>query len=424
MGLGVVGGGVVRALAAKRERIVAQVGRPVSVRRVLVRDVERYREALPPGVALTSDAAELLDDPELQIIVEVMGGDDPAFSYIQKALHKGKHVVTANKDVMARHGPEVLSHAAEHGVSIRFEASVGGGIPIIGPLLQDLSANDITAVNAIINGTTNYMLTRMAHGGLGYAEALAEAQRLGYAEADPSADVDGVDAANKLAILSTLAFRTIVRDTDVYREGIDRLAAADFTYAAELGYVIKLLATSCMAGDDVQARAHPAFLPLDNPLANVDGVYNAVELEGDLVDWAMFQGPGAGSEPTTSAVLGDLLATARQIASGGGAPRPPKLDRDLQIQPIGSLKTKYYLRLRAFDRPGVMARIAQVLGDLEVSLASVMQKEVDLADGLAEIVVTTHAAHEVAVQQAVSRLAALDVVKEVSNVIRIEDGAR
>jgi homoserine dehydrogenase len=421
LGLGVVGSGVARALAEKREAIAAHVGRPVSIVRVLVRDGVKARD-LPGGAPVTTNPDDILKDPAIDIVVEVMGGEEPAFSYIQKSLHAGKHVITANKEVMAKHGPKVLGHAREHGVSIRFEASVGGGIPIIGPLLNDLAGNEITAVNAVINGTTNYMLTRMEEDGVEYEEALAEAKALGYAEADPSADVDGIDAAFKLAILSSLAFRTSVSDADVYREGIGKLGPVDFVYAAELGYTVKLLATSRRVGAGVQARVHPAFLPWDNPLAKVDGVYNAVELEGDLVEWVMFQGPGAGSEPTASAVLGDLLSVARTVATGASAPAPPSLDAGLAVLPMDLLDTKYYMRLRAQDQPGVMAQITKALGDLGVSLASVIQKEVHDED-LAEIVITTHVARESAVQQAVRKLESLDVVTEVSNLVRVEDGA-
>ncbi len=422
MGLGVVGAVVARALAEKADAIEASVGRPVRLTAALVAHPRKRRRDVPAGLRITGEPADILDDPDVDIVVEGIGGEDPAFGHIQRALHNGKHVVTANKEVMAKHGPEVLAHAAEHGVSIGFEASVGGGIPIIGPLLRELAANDISAVNAIINGTTNYMLTRMASDGLEYEDALAQAQRLGYAEADPTSDVDGVDAAYKLAVLSSLAFRTTVRDTDVYREGIRRLAPADFVYAAELGYAVKLVATAKRVGDGLQARVHPAFLPAASPLAKVDGVYNAVELEGDLVDKVMFMGPGAGAGPTTSAVLGDIVAIAQAVATGAQPERRPALDRELRVQPMADLETKYYLRLRANDRPGVMARITRVLGDLHVSLASVIQKEVFDTAGAAEIVITTHTAKESAVQEAVSKLAALDVVLEVSNLVRVEDG--
>ena len=249
MGLGVVGGGVARALADKADAIEASVGRPVRLTAALVEHPRKRRRDVPAGLRITGDPSDILDDPAVDIVVEVIGGEEPAFGHIQRALHHGKHVVTANKEVMAKHGPELLAYAAEHGVSIGFEGSVGAGIPIIGPLLRELAANEIGAVNAIINGTTNYMLTRMASDGLEYADALAAAQRLGYTEADPASDVDGDDAAYKLAILSSLAFRTTVRDTDVYREGIAKLAPADFVYAAELGYAIKLVAIAKRVGD-------------------------------------------------------------------------------------------------------------------------------------------------------------------------------
>ena len=423
LGLGVVGGGVARALASKADSIAASVGKPVRLSAALVAHPRKRRADVPSGLRITTEPGDILDDPLVDIVVEVIGGEWPAADYIQRALDHGKHVVTANKEVMAKHGPEVLAHAAERGLSVGFEGSVGGGIPIIGPLLRELAANDITAVNAIINGTTNYMLTRMARDGLEAAEALAQAQRLGYADPDPASDVEGVDAAYKLAVLSSLAFRTTVRDTDVYREGIGKLAPADFAYAAELGYAVKLVAIAKRVGGALQARVHPAFLPLAYPLAKVDGVYNAVELEGDLVEWAMFQGPGAGERPTTSAVLGDVLSVAHAVATGAPAQRPPALDAGLRVQPMADLETKYYLRLRANDRPGVMAQITRVLGDLGVSLASVIQKEVADEAGVAEIVITTHTARESAVQEAVKSLASLDAVVEVSNLVRVEDGA-
>jgi homoserine dehydrogenase len=423
LGLGTVGGGVAQALAAKQKAIAAHVGCPIRVTHVLVRDALRERR-VAGGAVITSDPDEILDDPDVRIVVEVMGGETPALDYVQRAIHAGKHVVTANKELMAKHGPEILANAAEHHVSVQFEGSVGGGIPIIGPLVRDLLANDITAVNAIINGTTNFMLTSMAGGDLDYASALRRAQELGYAEADPANDVDGIDAAYKLAILASLAFRTRVHADDVYREGIGRLTSADFRYAEELGYVIKLLAIGRRNGSTAQVRVHPALVPAEHPLAKVDGVLNAVELEGDLVGWAMFQGPGAGSDPTASAVVGDILEIARALAGGGCFPVPPALDGDVTLLPMADIETQYYLRLRAADRPGVMAQVAQVLGDRQVSLASVIQKEPPRSDGSAEIVITTHTAREAAVQEAVHAIEGLESVIEVSNLIRIEDGAR
>ena len=424
LGCGTVGTGVAQALSGKEDAFTRYVGCPLRLVGVLVRDLGKARPGLPPEVPLTNRADDLISSPEVAIVIEAMGGEHPALEYIQSALRAGKHVVTANKEVMAKHGPEVIALADENGATVSFEASVGGGIPIVGPLTHDLAANRVSAVNAIINGTTNYMLTRMAQEGVSYEEALAAALDLGYAEADPSDDVDGTDAAYKIAILSSLAFRCTVHEADVFREGIRRLDPVDFIYARELGYVIKLLATSRLVDGAVQARVHPAFISEHHPLAKVDDVYNAVELEGDLVGWAMFQGPGAGAQPTTSAVTGDVLAIARSVARGSAPSAYPEMQERRAIIPVAELETKYYLRLRAYDQPGVMARITGVLGELGVSLASVIQKEIpEDSDTPAEIVITTHKAREHAVQQAVQRLGDLDVVREVSNLVRIEDGS-
>jgi len=430
MGLGVVGTGVINAILEKADALTDHVGAPVQIAKVLVRDLRAKRPDVPKGLSLTTNPADIVDDQGIQVVIEVMGGEYPAYEYIAAALRAGKHVVTANKELMAKRGPELLRIASEHGSALRFEASVGGGIPIIGPLLEDLAANDLSAVNAIINGTTNYMLTRMASDGIDYDTALREARERGYAESDPADDVDGTDAAFKLAILASLAFRTEVRDTDVFREGIRRLTPADFDYAHELGYVIKLVATARKVDGRIQARVHPVFLPNTHPLAKVDGVYNAVELEGDLVDWAMFQGPGAGARPTASAVLADVLAISRSIATGAPPPALPTIGPALPIEPMAELRTGYYIRLRVNDRPGVMAQITTVLGDLNVSLASVIQLATathrdatggDEAAQAAEIVITTHVAKEADVQEAVHRLSALEPVDEVGNLIRVEE---
>ena len=423
LGAGTVGGAVARTLSTETASLTRYAGRPLRLAGVLVRDAAKPRPGLPPDARLTTDPAALPAADDVEIVVEAMGGEQPALGCIEAALRAGKHVVTANKQVMAQHGPELLALASQHGVTLAFEASVGGGIPIIGPLVRDLAANRITAVNAIINGTTNYILTRMAQQGASYADALAEAQANGYAEADPSDDVDGRDAAYKLAILSTLAFRCAVRETDVHQEGIRGLDAADFVYARELGYVIKLLAASRMQDGAVQARVHPAFLPERHPLAKVDGVYNAVELEGDLVGWAMFQGPGAGAAPTASAIIGDVLGIVRASASGGAPPACPDVRERVAVLPLAELETKYYLRVRAYDQPGVMAQITGALGEMGVSLASIIQKEVPEDTGTpAEVVIVTHKARESAVQQAARKLEALPVIWGEPKLVRIEDG--
>ncbi|MBX5492781.1 MAG: homoserine dehydrogenase [Chloroflexi bacterium] len=424
LGLGTVGSGVAQALQTKAASIARRVGRPVVLRRALVRDLARER--VVPRTLLTGDPAEILEDPTIDIVVELLGGEEPAYQYMLAALDHGKLVVTANKEVMAKHGPEVLARAAARGLDVAFEASVGGGIPVIGPFRLDLLANDIQEVTAIINGTTNYILTQMARGGVGYSEALRDAQALGYAEPDPRNDVEGIDAAYKLTILATLAFHARVRPEDVYVEGITRLAAADFRYAHELGYAIKLLAIARQTTRGIELRVHPAFLASTDMLASVDGVYNAVSVEGDLVGRILFYGRGAGAGPTASAVVADVIDLAQRLQAGGGrAPVLPALDTARRLLPISEVWTRYYLRLVVVDRPGVIAQITKVLGDHEISLASVIQKETVEVAGAgevahAEIVLMTHRARESAVQQAVREIAALPVVAQVGSVIRVE----
>ena len=296
LGVGVVGSSVAEALTNQREWIASQVGKPLGLSAALVRTVGKARPfALPPDL-LTTEASEVIEDPRSQIIIELMGGESPAYDYVKRAISLGKHVVTANKEVMAKHGAEILELARERGVHVLFEASVGGGIPVIGPLVRDLSANNISTIRAIINGTTNYILTKMSSEGLDFSTALAQAQDLGYAEADPSSDVEGIDAAYKLSILSNLGFHTRVRSSDVYHEGITHLTARDFRYAQELGYTIKLMALGRREGNHIQVRVHPSFVPQRVIMAKVDGAYNAIEIAADMVGQVFFHGPGAGSQ--------------------------------------------------------------------------------------------------------------------------------
>ena len=423
MGLGVVGSGVAQTLFQKAEAIAAHVGQPVLIQRILVRDPTKGRSLEVPPHLLTSEAQDILDDPKIAIVVEVLGGEYPATDYIYAAIDKGKHVVTANKEVMAKHGPQLLARAAEQGISVLFEASVGGGIPIIGPLRKDLLANEIQSVHAIINGTTNYILTRMSKAGVDFQTALREAQALGYAEPDPTDDVEGIDAAYKLAVLATLAFHTRVKVEDVYHEGITRLEAKDFRYAQELGYTIKLLAMAKREGNALQVRVHPTFISLTHPLANVDGVFNAVEVEGDLAGKVMFHGQGAGSSATSSAVVADIVEIARGITSVVHPVMLPKQESGLVVKSIAELTTQYYLRLSVIDKAGVLAQIARILGELNVSIASVIQKETNSQEGTAEIVITTHLAQEASVQEALAQLARPSVVQEVRNFVRVENGS-
>ena len=421
LGMGVVGGGVASVLVRKSEELARLIGCPATLVGVLVRDLAKHRSNQSAAHLITTNVDDVLGNPDVDIVVEVMGGEKPALDYILRSISQGKHVVTANKEIMARHGPEILSQARTKGVEVLFEASVAGGTPIIAPLLRDLAANEVISINAIINGTTNYILTRMAREGVDFDRALQEAQELGYAEADPTNDVEGIDAAYKLAILSTLAFCGRVNETDVYREGITRLAARDFLFARELGYTIKLMAIASKHEGEVQVRVHPAFVPSDVMIANVDGVLNAVEIETDLAGRVLFHGRGAGSMPTTSAVMADIVSVGRNVWSDVRPPPPVEITDEARVRPMSELETKYYLRLNVADMPGVLAQIAEVLGDLQISIASVIQKETDDVAQRAEIVLMTHRTKEAAMQHALKKLEALPVINEVGNMVRVEE---
>jgi homoserine dehydrogenase len=421
LGLGVVGGGVAKALRGKEETIARQAGSPLEIKGILEQDPAKGQRLNIEPRLLTTEGQKIINNPEIDIVIEVLGGESPAWEYIRDAILTGKHVVTANKEVMAKHGVELLTLAAEHEVNLLYEASVGGGIPLISPLKQDLLANDISAIYAIINGTTNYILTRMGKDGLAFDTALKQAQELGYAEADPSNDINGTDAAYKLAILATLAFHVEVRPEDVYYEGISRLAPRDFRYAQELGYAIKLLAIAKKEEHSLQVRVHPVFIPEDILLAKVDGVFNAVQIEGDLIGKVLFYGEGAGALPTSSAIIADVIYLAQSINLGLSPSFKLWLDRNKAVKPVSEIESRYYLRMTVADRPGVLAQIAKTLGEHLISISSVIQKEVDRMANTAEIVIMTHPANEAAVQKALNEMAALDVVKEISNFIRVED---
>ncbi len=421
LGLGVVGGGVAAALLEQREALAARTGCPLNLKKALVRDPAKPRGvSLPPNL-VTTNPEDVLADPDIGLVVEVMGGISPAAQYLKDALSAGKHVVTANKEVMARQGPELLALARRNRVNLLFEASVGGGIPIVGCLMQELSANRFHSIRSIINGTTNYILTRMAHDHTDFSLALAEAQERGYAEADPTNDVEGIDAVYKLSILAALAFHRRVAPEDIYREGITRLQAQDFRYARELGYAIKSLAIATLEGEKVQARVYPALIPLEDMLAKVDGVYNAVEVEGSLCGRVLFHGQGAGREPTASAVVGDLIEIARTV---GGAPRPaaPAAENGPEgLKSMDDLECKYFIRLTAADQSGVLAQVSRILGEQKISIASVIQKDNNPAAQTAEMVITTHPSREVSLQKALALVADLEVVREISSLLRIEE---
>lgn len=418
-GLGTVGAGVARLLAENAAIIAARAGRPIVVRSVSARERGRDRGIDLAGVTWHEDAVALAADPAVDVVVEVIGGaEGPARALVEAALIAGKPVVTANKAMMAVHGGALAALAERHAVPLAFEAAVAGGIPVIKALREGLAANRIDRIAGILNGTCNYILTAMREHGHEFADVLAEAQRLGYAEADPSFDVDGIDAAHKLAILAALAFGRPVAFSAVHVEGIRHVSATDIAFAGELGYRIKLLGLARRLKDGISARVHPCMVPEASPIARVDGVYNAVVAEGDFVGRVMLQGRGAGAGPTASAVVADLI----DIARGRAAPVWGADARALSDAPsvaIGAHIGAYYLRLMVVDRPGVIADVAAALRDHGVSLESMIQRARSAGEAV-PVVLVTHETEEAAMARALARIAALDAVMEKPTLIRIE----
>ncbi|MBP9949366.1 MAG: homoserine dehydrogenase [Negativicutes bacterium] len=419
LGLGTVGQGIVNVLKENNHEISQKVGFPINIKTVLVRNIEKAK-AFDASLNLTTDFSDIINDAEINIVVEVMGGENPARQYMLQALQAKKHVITANKDVVALHGREMFEAATAHKVDFMFEASVGGGIPIIRPLKQCLTANKITEVMGIVNGTTNYMLTKMSNEGMDYNQVLKEAQEKGYAESDPTADVGGLDAARKLAILSSIAFNTKVSLNDVYVEGITKITPDDIKYAKELGYVVKLLAIAKDNVDNgIEVRVHPAFISNKHPLSSVNDVFNAIYINGNAVGEAMFYGRGAGSLPTASAVVADVIDVARNIVHDMSGRILCTCFEDKKIASIDESISSYYIRLLVKDEPGVLALIAGAFGDQKVSLGSVIQKQ--KLNNQAELVLLTGAISDVNIQKALTNIKSLNVVTEVYNVIRVEE---
>jgi len=425
LGLGNVGSQVVRIIEESAEDLTARIGAPLVLRGVGVRRVADDRGV--PVELLTSDIDGLVSRDDVDVVVELMGPVEPARKAILSALEKGKSVVTANKALMAQSTGE-LAQAAEHAhVDLYFEAAVAGAIPVIRPLTQSLSGDTVLRVAGIVNGTTNYILSEMASTGADYEAALADASALGYAEADPTADVEGYDAAAKAAILASIAFHSRVTADDVYREGITKVTPADFATARALGCTIKLLAICERLTNDegqqrISARVYPALVPLTHPLAAVNGAFNAVVVEAEAAGRLMFYGQGAGGAPTASAVMGDLVMAARNRVQGGRGPRESKYAK-LPISPIGFIPTRYYVSMKVTDRPGVLSAVAAEFGKREVGIAEVRQEGVVDEGGQrcgARIVVVTHEATDAALSDTVAALADLDVVQEVTSVLRLE----
>lgn len=418
LGCGTVGSGVVELLKKNQETIAKRTGTTVVLKKVLEKDTVKCLELGLTEDMIAKDISEIINDDEIDIVVELIGGIEPAFSFITQAMQKGKHVVTANKDLIAVKGKDLFATAEENKVDFYFEASVAGGIPIIYPLKQSLAGNEIKEVIGILNGTTNYILTKMTKEGLDFDEVLKEAQELGYAEADPTADVEGLDAARKIAILSSIAFNSRVTLEDVYVEGITSITATDIKFAAELGYVIKLLAIAKEENGFIQTRVHPAFIPNNHPLAAVNDVFNAVFVRGDAVGEIMHYGRGAGKMPTASAVVGDIIDICRNIQNGISGRIGCTCYDEKHVLDISKMTARFYIRMTVKDRPGVLAGIAGVFGSNNVSIATVLQKEG--TSDMAELILITHEVKEQDLQDSLTVLKGMSIVGSINNVIRLE----
>ncbi len=416
LGAGTVGTGVYALAGMLGDELVNKTGARLEIKRVLVRDVKKKRDGIPDAL-LTDNWQEIVNDDEIDLVIEVMGGVEPAKTYITEAVKAGKQVVSANKDLLAEHGQELLSLAENAGCDLQFEAAVAGAIPIIRPLKQSLSASMLTEIMGIVNGTTNYILTKMSEEGMGYEEALKKATELGYAEADPTADVEGYDAGRKIAIMASLAFNSEVVFSDVYTEGITKITADDVHYAKEFGYVIKLVGVARMCDGQIEVKVHPLLIPDSHPLATVRDSFNAVFVHGDACDDAMFMGRGAGKMPTASAVMGDVVIVMRNMVHDNCGWNGGVAYKKIPVKPIEETKTRYFLRLKVADKPGALANIAGVLGNNDVSIAQAVQKR--SRDGVAELVVITDSVLERHFNDALMIVKGMSVLKEVSGLIRV-----
>jgi homoserine dehydrogenase len=425
IGFGTIGTGVVKLLQKNGELIAGRLGTKVYLKRIADVDILKPRDVQLDRGVLTTDAHEILDDPEIDIVVELMGGYEPARTFILKAMQNGKHVVTANKALLATHGDEIFLTAAGKKVNIGFEASVGGTVPVIKTIKESLIANKIESISAIVNGTSNFILSMMTDHGGSFEEVLKEAQKLGFAEANPVYDVEGIDAAHKLAILLSLSYGKKVHLKELFCEGITKIRQQDIAFARELGYRIKLLAIAIRRDREIEARLHPTMIPFDHLLANVNSNYNAFHIIGDAAGSVFLSGQGAGMMPTASAVLSDVVDIARDMRMGCAGRIPPRvLDEtrieEISLMPFEQIRTNYYFRFSAVDRPGVLSRIAGILGDNDISISTVIQKG-RMEGGAVPIVMTTYKAREMDVCKALEVIDHLDVVMGKTMLIRIED---
>lgn len=417
LGLGTVGTGVYKILNMQQEDMLPKLGCKVAVKKILVRNLEKAAKKVEDPAVLTNDWQSIVNDPEIDIVVEVMGGLQPAGTYIREALKAGKNVVTANKDLIAAEGHELLEIAGGLKKDLLFEAAVAGGIPIIRPLKQCLQGNHIETVMGIVNGTTNFILTKMTYDGMEFGEALALAQELGYAEADPTADIEGLDAARKVAIMSSLAFHTKVTFDDVYTEGITKITARDIRYAKEMGCKIKLLGVTKESGEGIEAAVYPMLVPEKHPLASVNDSFNAVFVHGDAVDDAMFYGRGAGELPTGSAIVGDIFDVVRNINWGCTGRIGCTCYKDIPIRDPKEVSNKYYIRLKCEDRFGVLAAVTSIFGCHKVSIEQVIQKR--KTENTAELVVVTEAVKDKHMRASIDAISRLEVISSIASVIRV-----
>ena len=425
LGIGTVGGGTFEVLARNQEEIMRRAGRGIIITMVADKDIERARKLVGTGATVTADAYEVVNHPDIDIVVELIGGTTIAQKLILRAIENGKHVVTANKALMATQGNEIFAAAQKKNVMVAFEAAVAGGIPIIKALREGLTANRIEWIAGIINGTSNFILSEMRDKGAGFDTVLQEAQRLGYAETDPTFDIEGIDAAHKLTIIAAISFGIPMRFADAYTEGITRLTAADIRYAEELGYRIKLLGITKRKANGIELRVHPTLIPARRLIANVEGVMNAILVKGDAVGATLYYGAGAGAYPTASAVIADLVDVTRMHTADPEhrvphlAFQPDQLS-DISILPISEVETSYYLRMRVHDKPGVLADITRVLADSGISIDAMVQKEPSAGEEQVDIIMLTHLAVEKNVNAAIATIEQLPVVAGKVTRIRME----
>lgn len=425
LGIGTVGGGTFIVLERNAEEIARRAGRPIQITVVADKNVELARKVTGERCRITDDAFAVVGDPEIDIVVELIGGCGVAKELVLKAIENGKHVVTANKALLANHGNEIFTAAQKMGVTVAFEAAVAGGIPIIKALREGLTANRIEWIAGIINGTTNFILSEMRSKGLPFDEVLKEAQSLGYAEADPTFDVEGIDAAHKLTIMSAIAFGNSMKFDEAYIEGITKLDSTDIKHAEQLGYRIKLLGITKRTPEGVELRVHPTLIPAKRLIANVEGAMNAVLVKGDAVGATLYYGKGAGAEPTASAVIADLVDVARMHTADPEHRVPhlafqPDAIVELPILPISEVITSYYLRMRVEDKPGVLADITRILADHQISIDAMIQREPDEGEEQTDIIMLTHQTREKNIDDAIARIEKLTVIKGAITRLRLE----